>query len=175
MQSPTAQQKEAIEQAATVIANDNVELACAFIQKTAVEKALPDMDKRLSNEYELRKHARADGRRYCDPVVLTYQAERMPEQIRLKVGGVTHQQIAVYEEFARNIPGFLPTGHEAPATVAAAAAVAAAAQAAAAVAAGNVPAYTLRQMSVSAWDKPILHALYGCDSASVHYALRVAL
>ncbi len=30
----------------------------------------------------------------------------MPEQIRLKVGGVTHQQIAVYEEFARNIPGF---------------------------------------------------------------------
>ena len=32
----------------------------------------------------------------------------MPEQIRLKVGGETPQQIAVYEEFARNIPGFLP-------------------------------------------------------------------
>lgn len=32
----------------------------------------------------------------------------MPEQIRLKVGGVTAQQMAVYEEFARNIPGFLP-------------------------------------------------------------------
>ena len=31
----------------------------------------------------------------------------MPEQIRLKVGG-EEQQIAVYEEFARNIPGFLP-------------------------------------------------------------------
>ena len=37
-------------------------------------------------EFELRKHARQEGRRYCDPVVLTYQAERMPEQIRLKVG-----------------------------------------------------------------------------------------
>ena len=60
-------------------------------------------------EFELRKHARNEGRRYCDPVVLTYQAERMPEQIRLKVGGVTPQQIAVYEEFARNIPGFLAT------------------------------------------------------------------
>lgn len=47
-------------------------------------------------------------RRYCDPLALTYQAERMPEQIRLKVGGVTAQQMAVYEEFARNIPGFLP-------------------------------------------------------------------
>lgn len=32
----------------------------------------------------------------------------MPEQIRLKVGGVTPPQMAVYEEFARNIPGFLP-------------------------------------------------------------------
>ena len=55
----------------------------------------------------MRKHARTEQRRYCDPIVLTYQAERMPEQIRLKVGG-EEQQIAVYEEFARNIPGFLP-------------------------------------------------------------------
>lgn len=39
----------------------------------------------LLQEFELRKHARQEGRRYCDPMVLTYQAERMPEQIRLKV------------------------------------------------------------------------------------------
>ena len=36
-------------------------------------------------EYELRKMARAESRRYCDPYALTYQAERMPEQIRMKV------------------------------------------------------------------------------------------
>jgi len=42
----------------------------------------------IPQEYELRKHARNEGRRYCDPIVLTYQAERMPEQIRLKVGFV---------------------------------------------------------------------------------------
>lgn len=30
----------------------------------------------------------------------------MPEQIKLKVGGVDSSQFAVYEEFARNIPGF---------------------------------------------------------------------
>lgn len=41
-------------------------------------------------------------------MALTYQAERMPEQIRLKVGGISSSQMAVYEEFARNIPGFLP-------------------------------------------------------------------
>jgi len=34
----------------------------------------------------------------------------MPEQIRLKVGGVTPQQMAVYEEFSRSIPGFIPMG-----------------------------------------------------------------
>lgn len=32
----------------------------------------------------------------------------MPEAIRLKMAGVTPQQAAVYEEFARHIPGFLP-------------------------------------------------------------------
>ena len=85
-QGATQQQKEMIEQAASMIAQENVELACAFIQKSAVEKAIPEMDKRLATEFELRKHARNEGRRYCDPVVLTYQAERMPEQIRLKVG-----------------------------------------------------------------------------------------
>lgn len=101
-----------MEQAAAQLAQENCELACCFIQKTAVEKAGPEMDKRLatvsidvhvlkvlvlmtpsvrtsivlltSQEFELRKHARQEGRRYCDPVVLTYQAERMPEQIRLK-------------------------------------------------------------------------------------------
>ncbi|KAM3608781.1 uncharacterized protein V6R79_004573 [Siganus canaliculatus] len=109
LRAPTQQQREMMEEAAARIAQDNCELACCFIQKTAVEKAGPEMDKRLATEFELRKHARQEGRRYCDPVVLTYQAERMPEQIRLKVGGVDPKQLAVYEEFARNVPGFLPS------------------------------------------------------------------
>lgn len=37
----------------------------------------------------------------------------MPEQIRLKVGGISGAQMAVYEEFARNIPGFLPNERDA--------------------------------------------------------------
>ncbi|KAM9510040.1 CCR4-NOT transcription complex subunit 1-like isoform 7-T7 [Guaruba guarouba] len=109
LRAASPQQRDMIEQATAQIAQDNCELACCFIQKTAVEKAGPEMDKRLATEFELRKHARQEGRRYCDPVVLTYQAERMPEQIRLKVGGVDPKQLAVYEEFARNVPGFLPT------------------------------------------------------------------
>ncbi|CAG2058890.1 unnamed protein product, partial [Timema podura] len=108
LMSASHQHKDMVEQTATHIAQDNMELACAFIQKTAIEKAIPEIDKRLLTDFELRKHARTEGRRYCDPQVLTYQAERMPEQIRLKVGGVSPHQMVVYEEFARNIPGFLP-------------------------------------------------------------------
>ena len=32
----------------------------------------------------------------------------LPERIKLNVGGVSPSQLAVYEEFSRNIPGFLP-------------------------------------------------------------------
>ncbi|CAB0005984.1 unnamed protein product [Nesidiocoris tenuis] len=74
----------------------------------AVKIAATTSEQVVKKEYERRKIARNDGRRYCDSAVLTYQAERMPEQLRLKVGGVTAQQAAVYEDLARNIPGFQP-------------------------------------------------------------------
>lgn len=48
IQGANQQQKDMIERAASVVSEDNTELACAFIQKTAVEKALPEMDKRLT-------------------------------------------------------------------------------------------------------------------------------
>lgn len=38
----------------------------------------------------MRKVARSESRRYCDAYVLTYQAERMPEQIRMKVNRCNH-------------------------------------------------------------------------------------
>lgn len=73
-----------IEQASTVIAQENMDLACVFIQKTAVEKSLLEIDKRLTPEYEARKIARLEGRRYYDPIMLACQMERVPEPIRVK-------------------------------------------------------------------------------------------
>lgn len=53
--------------------------------------------------------ARSEGRRYCDPAMLTYQAERMPEPIRHQVGGVPHQRMSsVYGECGKTVPGFRP-------------------------------------------------------------------
>ena len=47
MQGANAQQKEQLEHVAAAVALDNLELACAFIQKSAVEKCLIEIDKRL--------------------------------------------------------------------------------------------------------------------------------
>ncbi|XP_015786178.1 CCR4-NOT transcription complex subunit 1 [Tetranychus urticae] len=99
--------KEMIEESANAIASSNINLACCFIQKTAIEKAIPELDKRLQHEYDIRRKARLEGRRYCDASSLTYQAERMPEAIRLKVGSVTPLQFQVYEDIGKNIPGFI--------------------------------------------------------------------
>lgn len=100
------QQKDQIDMAATMCANDNVELVCAFIQKWAIEKSIPEIEKALITEFEVRKMARQEGRSFCDHTVLAYQSERIPMQIRLKVGSVPPNQLAVYEEFGRNVPGF---------------------------------------------------------------------
>ena len=109
--------KDLIDATAHTVATDNIDLCCAFIQKTAIEKSLTELDRKLKNEYDVRRQARAEGRRYCDPTVLTYQAERMPEAIRLKVGPVTPQQMNVYEELGKNIPGFLSPITDIPTTI----------------------------------------------------------
>lgn len=41
------QQREIADAVVTSIAEDNMEVACAFIQKAAIEKAIPEIDKRL--------------------------------------------------------------------------------------------------------------------------------
>lgn len=56
------QQPPELNELATQIANDNTELACAYIQKTAIEKAIPEIEKRLVPDFEVRKIARQEGR-----------------------------------------------------------------------------------------------------------------
>ena len=63
----------------------------------------------MDPEFALRRSAKLENRRYCDPLALTYQAQRMPEAIRLKVGQVTPSQQEIYKEFSSNISGFKPT------------------------------------------------------------------
>lgn len=47
-----------------------------------------------------------EGRRYCDPLVLSGQAEFLPDALRNKVGLPPTQMITIYEEYSKYVPGF---------------------------------------------------------------------
>jgi len=108
----TQAQVKNLEDSAMILANDNVELCANYIQKVTLEKIPNEMDKKLAPEFEIRTKARQEGRQYFDPSVYQYHADRVPEQISLKIGSIGNQQMSVYEEFARVIPGFQALSNE---------------------------------------------------------------
>uniref|UniRef100_A0A158R661 CCR4-NOT transcription complex subunit 1 n=1 Tax=Syphacia muris TaxID=451379 RepID=A0A158R661_9BILA len=99
-----------IEEAALTITEENIELATNFIVKSACEKAIPEMDKRLKGEYAIRKQA-DPKQRYFDSVALA-KIQQLPEKIRIQVGVITPQQMAVYDCFSSKLCGFKPTTAE---------------------------------------------------------------
>jgi CCR4-NOT transcription complex subunit 1 len=98
--------KEMVEQAAHTTAAENIDLACCFLQKSAVEKATIELDKRLTPDYEARRKARTENRRHHDTLTLAFQMDRMPPPIRLELGNTPPHHFQVYEEIGRNVPGF---------------------------------------------------------------------
>lgn len=98
--------KDMINQACTVIVQDNIELCMCFLQKIAIQRSIMELDKKLMADFENRVRARGEGRQHFDPNVLNYHTEKMPEMIRLRVGSLSPQQFSVYEEFGKNLPGF---------------------------------------------------------------------
>ena len=81
-QGATPPQKELIEQAAQILAQENVELCCAFIQKNAVEKAIPEMDKCLATVSTALPYALLDQR--C--VDVFYQGSG----VKIKLSTIVH-------------------------------------------------------------------------------------
>lgn len=98
--------KEQAEHAATVITADNIELARAFIIKTAIERALTDIDKLLQNEYELRRSARLDGHQYFNAEHLAFHSKFVNDGLRLKPAPLVTDQMRSYEEIGQNVAGF---------------------------------------------------------------------
>uniref|UniRef100_A0A1I8HS60 CNOT1_HEAT domain-containing protein n=1 Tax=Macrostomum lignano TaxID=282301 RepID=A0A1I8HS60_9PLAT len=120
--SPTPHQKEMMDEAAKMIASDNLELGTAYIQKVCVEKALAQVDVSLEMDYRSRILARQEGRRYYDAQQLAYHSgEAMPAQLRKTIGQPSPFSLAVYAEYADSVPGFASPAP--PAAAAAAAAV----------------------------------------------------
>ena len=93
--------------------SDNIELFICYIQKRTAERAISQITQRLLPELTIRRRARTDStieQRFLHQQknLINYHLHFMPEQIRLQPGGLKHEQLQVYEEFASNIPGFIP-------------------------------------------------------------------
>ncbi|CAG8523976.1 14374_t:CDS:10, partial [Acaulospora morrowiae] len=93
------------EQAILMIVADNLELACSYIEKAAMDKALPEIDESLASSFSNRKkHRERTGQPYYDMTVYSGISRYMgnfPEPLRLKPNGLQPQQLRVYEDFSR--------------------------------------------------------------------------
>jgi CCR4-NOT transcription complex subunit 1 len=92
-----------IEQIVQVCSNDNLDIGCKLIEKAATEKAIRDSDESLSAAYQLRRKNREAGQQFIDTTVpkgVKYPRE-LPDALKPRLGGLTPQQLQVYDGFQR--------------------------------------------------------------------------
>jgi len=88
------------------VVNDNIDAGCSVIKKAAMEKAAKDIDVNLAPQYAARRAHREsrstqpfwDGASFG--VAISHQA--LPDPLRLRNGGLSGNQLRVYEDFAEN-------------------------------------------------------------------------
>jgi CCR4-NOT transcription complex subunit 1 len=88
------------------VVNENLDVACDIIRKAAMEKAIRDIDVNLQPQFAARKAHRDsrsqqpfwDGASFS--VAISHTA--LPDPLRLRQGGLTAQQLRVYEDFAES-------------------------------------------------------------------------
>lgn len=84
------------------ITNDNFELGCTIIERSATDKAIRDINERLAPAFQARQKATAAGQNYFDTSMLQGRFPKaLPEALRPKAGHMNPQQERVYEDFAR--------------------------------------------------------------------------
>lgn len=97
------------EQAAMLTVADNLDLVCAVIEKTAMEKVTMEVDESLMNAYASRKKHReqqqrgGSGQPYFDMDIFSMSRypSTLPEPLRPKPNGLGVSQLRVYEDFTR--------------------------------------------------------------------------
>ncbi|KAL2827023.1 CCR4-Not complex component, Not1-domain-containing protein [Aspergillus cavernicola] len=86
--------------------NDNLDAACGIVEKAAEEKSLPEIEKVIEPQLEARRRHRAarPSEPFIDPS-MTRWGLFIPEPYRQAPGGLNKEQLAIYEEFARQSRG----------------------------------------------------------------------
>ncbi|KAI2780459.1 Not1-domain-containing protein [Daldinia loculata] len=88
--------------------NSNLELACSVIEKQAEERAVPEIEEMIEGEIEARRRHRLQrpSEPYVDPG-LSRWAMTIPHPYKLSpnMAGLNAEQMAIYEDFARQPRG----------------------------------------------------------------------
>jgi CCR4-NOT transcription complex subunit 1 len=96
--------------------NSNLELACSQVEKKAEERAVPEIEEMIEPELEARRHHRLTrpDEPYYDPQ-LSRWSWTIPNPFKLQpsMGGLNQEQMAIYDEFARQplVPSLSGTTH----------------------------------------------------------------
>ncbi|MCO5612109.1 hypothetical protein L7F22_066371 [Adiantum nelumboides] len=107
---------DVLDTAVVLITNDNLDLGCAVIEKSATEKALRDLEDVIGPPLaHRRKQREAMGVSFYDVSFYSQgHLARLPEVLRPKPGRLSNAQQRVYEDFARlpwqNQPSQSPAG-----------------------------------------------------------------
>jgi CCR4-NOT transcription complex subunit 1 len=84
--------------------NDNIDLACAVIEKAAMDKAVQEVEEVLTDAFSIRRlhKERRPDQPFFSPNLSRYSIS-LPEPLGLKPNGVTPQQYQVYENFGKHV------------------------------------------------------------------------
>lgn len=90
------------EQALLLLVQDNLDLACVVIEKTAMEKALAKVDEGLATAYATRREYKAHGRgaMFWDGTALSHYSTTLPDMLRIAPPGLQPSQLRVYDNLA---------------------------------------------------------------------------
>lgn len=84
--------------------NSNLDLACSIIEKQAEERAIPEIEEMLEQELESRRRHRMQQPNepfYAGPVNRWAMTIPSPYKLSPNINGLNPEQMAIYEEFAR--------------------------------------------------------------------------
>lgn len=96
--------------------NDNLDVACSLVENAAEQRAMPEIEENIEQQLAARRRHRAirGSEPFIDNIVSRWSFY-IPEPYKLSPSGLNKEQLAIYEEFARQGRG--PPSHgKAPST-----------------------------------------------------------
>ncbi|KAI9792818.1 MAG: hypothetical protein M1816_001550 [Peltula sp. TS41687] len=90
--------------------NDNLDVACSLVENVAEQRAMPEIEENIEQQLAARRRHRAErgSEPFIDNVVSRWSFY-IPDPYKLSPGGLNKEQLAIYEEFARQGRG--PPSH----------------------------------------------------------------